>query len=742
MKIPSVQYGGVQALGRQDVTAPLRTAAAEAGATRAWSQALNQGVESFDQIVDMRAKDRAVQGMNAYNETKLAWQAEQEYYDANGESATDNGAQRFNDSDDAARKTASDFLGNDQRAQYYFNEAADKANIQYGDAWHRKVLSWHKDEQFGVANQAMEIATQKRNFDAVDLIVNDYAQRGVFTRVQAEKLISNNDANRVKSDYGTAIEMTTTPEDAMALRDRIKNESKFSDEARMNYEERLDNQLIATQTDGLRQAMTIIENEVGLTAAVVGGDAAIHEIAKMVEEADTGFATDKARQSNRNALRSVWQEWKGRLEKQTGTAKRINSIQCVNDGTCLPTTGKSNSRDAHDDYADVAIGRIPIGKRDIDNNGIENTVILAKEEEGQRLRNTLTTLANKNGYASKTLRQTIDAGLTSPDAAHTRAAVQMYQRVNDISPATMEGTQSGIVKEFGPVMQTFDEDRAVASIQKYKALTDGDRTRLRESFDAKKVDDDVFSDLMKAEMPVTGWVFDSVPGYKDTFKREVENKARMLMPFVDGDIGAAYKAAIVSTKNTYDVDQHIGTVVKKPFATSLAHGNIDGGKWAHDLIEQELPSFNEGDMPDSYTYAPTPDFDPISNPSYVISWLNEDGEYKAIGADFHFNETEQGKAYFKDLAEEEQENARLRKAQIDQERFLSGEDNDAPLEVRFGAVSQQLKEVGGIVTNALSRVPGAVWDKMSERVGVIGDKFGALGEVRLKTEEEYKREGE
>jgi len=735
MKLPGITYGRVQSLGREDVTAPGREAQASAEASLAWADAVSTAADTVEDIEETHALELKTKAMNVYHTEKLKWQAEQEYYDENSVNAKANGHQRFSTADDAARAAAGEILGNNNRAQIYFNRDADRANVQYGDAWQRKVVSWNKDEQFAQSNEGIEVATQMRDFDTVDVIIEASKKQGVFTSVQAEVARSKNDVNRTNSRYVEAIGASSSPENHIALREQIKTDPKLSDTARAKYEKRLDNQIISTHTDGLRQAMTIIEDELGTAAAVEGGDAAIHAMAKMSEEEDLGFATDAAIQANRNALRQVWNEWKVRAEKQTAGTKRRIDKQCAIDGTCLPTTSKTEDQQRYDDRLAGKLGWIEVGKTGYDKNGIESGVILADDSNGFNLRQIMVGDFASSGYVAKGTREALDAAMTSNKPEVTRKGVELYKQMSLVSPGAVVAKQAGIVSEYSDIIQAFGTDRAVAMIQKSKSLSPAEQDIFKKSFDDNKFDESGFDDVMKTNMPTDQilW-FEGVPAYKDTFKRRVEARARDLMPMVDGDIIAAYTAAAKSVSNSYNVDQELGKIVEAPFATSLPHGNIGDGKWAHDLIEDELPAFNDGDMPDDYSYAPTPDFDPVSNPAYVVSWVNEENEFKAVGFDARFEDSKVGKEYFHEMNQREMDMERERRNQIDIENALSGDAawDAAPLGTKVNAMGKRMDEVGGVVTNVLGSSQTAIWDKIGERMGVIGDKFEALGNVRMK----------
>ncbi|MCK4714575.1 MAG: hypothetical protein KAT35_03300, partial [Candidatus Aenigmarchaeota archaeon] len=667
MRLPGITYGRVQSLGREDVTAPIRVAAAENVADAAWAQAMNQGAESLDDIVEMQAQERTTKAMNAYNEAKLAWQADQTYYDENNIAATDNGNQRYGSGDEAARSAAGEFIGEDTRAQQYFDTAAEKANVQYGDAWHRKVVGWKRDEQIGEATKGIELATQMRDFNTADDIIESNRLQGVFTGAQAERARSVNDANRTNSRYTTAIDMTASPESDMSLRKRIGEEPKLTDAAKVKFEQMLDNSIIERYKGELRESMSITEEEIGLEAAVLTGDYIVHEMAKMTNEDEDGLTTT-SRQRNIAAQREVWREWKMRLDKKTAATSRRASMDCAILNTCPPTTGKTTDQKRHDDYLATKLGWDLVGKREYQKNDIESGIILANDEQGHELRRVMQEDFARTGYVARTTRETLDAAMTSNDPEITRSGVKLLQQLSMVSPGGVVAKQAGIVEEYSDIIQAFDEDRAVTLIQKSKSLTPADMEFSGKVFEESKLKADDFGSLMKEEMAhVDGgflW-FDAQPSYKETFRLKVEDKAKKLMPLVGDDMGAAYKAAIKSVNNSYGVDQTIGKIVSNPFSTSLSYGEVDNGEWAHEIIREGIPSFNKGEMPESYDYAPVPDFNPISNPTYLVSWVNEDGEYTAAAAELRFEESAAGKAYFREANEREAEMARERQTRIE-----------------------------------------------------------------------------
>jgi len=575
------------------------------------------------------------------------------------------------------------------------------------------VVKWRDDDQTATGNKAIQTSTELRQYDDVDVIINDYAQRGVFSRVQAEKLRVVNDANRINSRYLTAVTMSNTVTDAMNTRARIRTEPKLTDEGRTKMEGRLDSHIIERNGDTLRESMTAIENNMGLAAAVKLGDELIHQQAMVTDENVDGFYSETARQKNRNSQRAIWNEWKARLTKTTVQQVRREGLSCNLNGTCPPTTGASADQSKADDVFALAMGWELVGKKDYNRRGIETTMVLANDETGAKLQSIMVADFARQGYVAKGSREIFDAAFTSNNPDLVMAGVKLFKRMSEVSPGAVVAKLSGITPEYSDIIQAFDSDRAMALITANKNKSPAEMNDDYVYFDANKYDTDNFEALLKQTMPqedATFW-FDATPSFRGSFENKVQRKARSLIPLVGGDMGAAYMAAIKSVKQTYGTDQVTGEIVNGPFATSLNFGNVENGKWAHKIIEEQLPSYNNGEMPANYTYSKTPDFDPITNPSYVVTWIDKDGEYKAIGATFDFKETDTGKEYFKEQVEKTKEIERTRQVANDRATALSSYDawHSAPTGVRAGAMMDELgvisgkafSGIGNIISNAL-----------------------------------------
>lgn len=671
MKIAGVTYGQVQTMGRRDVGAPIREAAAEEQASSAWSNSMRQGLDTADKILDDIAIDKSTKAMNVYNERKLQWQADNKEMTAEERAeAVSNGDVVYNDADDAARAESAKVLNGDTRAQFLFDRDADRANVQYGANWNNQVVSWHKDEQRAEANKQIDHATQTRDFDAVDGIINKNAQRGLFNRVQTEKLIAVNDANRVNSSYLTAIDSTRTINDHMTLRKQIKTEPKLTDEARTKMSLRLDNKIIENNGDELRGILTTVEENLSLNDAVVAGDEIIHQLAMAEGEEDDGFASEAARQKARNSYRSIWNEWKARLTKKTKEQTREEGLACAYKGTCLPTIGKTDDQQKHDDVLGKKYGWSLEGSKDYKRNGVESGIILANNQEGLRLRAIGTQDFREDGYVAKPTRETLDAGYTSNDMAIVTTTVDWYKTLAEGAQGSVVAKQSGVVPEFSDVSLSFPSDVAANLIMKYKAISTSEKIAYEKDFDEQKLDDSDFATVVKANMPhIDGGFlyFDATPDYQRVFKRNVDDKARALHAITGGDIAASYKAAMNIVSKSYNTDQNIGRVVKNPIATSVFGGNVDDGKWATDEMKVGIAGYNNGVVPDTFTYEPLPDFHPIDNPKYIVSWLSEEGEYKAIGYEARFQDTERGKEYFAEQNDIAAENERQQKLAVDKQ---------------------------------------------------------------------------
>jgi hypothetical protein len=325
-------------------------------------------------------------------------------------------------------------------------------------------------------------------------------------------------------------------------------------------------------------------------------------------------------------------------------------------------------------------------------------VILAQDQRGFALRQLMAQNFKGHGYVAKATRETLDAAFTSNDPELLQAGIQLYNMLSIDAPGSVVAKQAKIVEEYSDIVQSFPEDTAAAMIMKYKTLSPSEQQGYKETFDTLKFDDSGFDSLMTANMPAIdeGWAyFDAAPAYKNTFKLNVQRKARDLMPMVGGDINAAYKAAINIVGKNYNVDQNIDVVVNKPIATSVFGGNVDEGKWATDEMKTGIAGYNEGVIPDTFTYEPLPDFDPVSNPKYIVSWVSEDGEFKAIGYDASFQDTERGKEYAADQLKISDELERQRQLAVDKQVAMSTDEawKNATLDTRLNVTADSVGEV-------------------------------------------------
>jgi len=205
--------------------------------------------------------------------------------------------------------------------------------------------------------------------------------------------------------------------------------------------------------------------------------------------------------------------------------------------------------------------------------------------------------------------------------------------------------------------------------------------------------------------------------------------AKRLLPMVGNNTTAAYSAAMNAVKQTYGVDQITGRVVKKPFATNLIKGDIDNGQWAHDIITNDLPKFNDGNMPDEYTYYPAANFNMKTNPLYVVSWLTKEGEYRAAGVFLVFEESEQGKkaaAEQKEKARDDRRAANFAKkkalAAVDQ-KYKDGLPGDVRWKIGWDNIMEAPSKTGASILNYY----GKLWDKGNSKKLI--EKYGPNGYI-------------
>ena len=397
MKLPGIQYGrGVQSLGRQDVSAPLREAGAEAAAGQAWTRTMYQGVDTIEGIGDMIAKEDNAEAMNVYNTMKPQWLGDQNPLDDKSTPAWVNGMTRFNEADEKARKEAMKDIRTDQ-GRRLFNQNADEANVRYGNAWHQKVKNWHDEDSRSNLFTAAETYQQHREFGVASDIYNDMHERGLLTTAQFNKAESINNVMEIHSDIDAQTNGATTAADYLAVRQGIDAQTQIDQKAKDQLQRDVDNRVIEVETGILRELLTDIESSMGLPAAAEYGELISHASAQVTDPEEHGMVTEKATQAKLNAVRQVAREWQYRDKTAAAGAKRRASTECAIYNTCLATSGKSDVRTIHDDWYSTRLGWDLEGKTGVNKNGIENSVILGADEVGEQKRDAIVGVYGQSG---------------------------------------------------------------------------------------------------------------------------------------------------------------------------------------------------------------------------------------------------------------------------------------------------------------------------------------------------------
>ena len=645
MKLPGVNYQtGVQSRGRHDISAPMRVAQAEANASEAWTRAVHQGVDTTDEILDNIAEDEAIRGMNAYNTAKLAWSAEQNYYDENGEAADANGGARYNNAEEAARAEAMKVVKS-TRGQRLFGQRADAANVRYGADWHKKVVGWKKEEDTANHMEAANIYTQQGAYEEANLVIEEARRKGLFSEAQADKARANVMGTEITRGYEARIAASVSAVDLNATRQAIEDDTQISEGGRRALKTALKTHMVTMATEDMREVLTSVEKasiqrgEDGETEAALLGDAIIHQLS-MVNDSSIDGADNETRRAILANVRAVQREWQVAANKRKAGRKVEDELACAFSPECRNTIGKSDRTSMFDKGMQAMAGWKVDPETGEYGPTLTDKQLLGKE--GAPYRDRMVLFAANTGVVTDYMNDVIDKGLTSRIPEERRAAISMMQKTLVLNPNAIQGAAKGVVAELLPIARLMDLDHAADMWNQYRETKPSDRQAFNELFDKTTVGFN-YMGAIKDGLVGTGFVafFRATPEAQVPFINDVRIRAKHLMPFVGGDAGEAIKTSIAMVKDTYGVDKSTGTarVMQHPPAATVENGNYDGGKWVAGALERAFLAEGIDELPEGLRLQRSPDYVYGTHQKYYAYYMDEEGRHQAVAVIFDFDST-------------------------------------------------------------------------------------------------------
>lgn len=644
MKLPTVSFGPVQSLGRQDVSAPGRVAASEVRAAESWSRVSQDAVAVIGGIYEdestlqadedylkydaaMRAFMQSESEAGPYDETgKPKWESEQEMYDA---------------ADEHAREVA---IGDNRTglAKNMFASQADRASVQYRAGWDSQVGKWKVSHDKAVVAGSFDNAYQSRDWTK-SWQVNEEGR--ITGRISEEDYIANQGKIEQGQEYYSiddAINMAPAGQQAELVK-RIEGSTILTEKNKAALTAASYKHVKEQASMSLNDRMADVMRARGEDAAVIEGQAQL-DIFKGIPSSDYekyGIQDSLHHQAIYNSMAGVWNNYNTtKVNNQEGLV-RDNRVRAVM-GNIVPYTPENKLvGQAYKDSYYAAHGTDAKGKGGYN----DEDIFLSPETQlsGEGLQKTMGWINQTQGqYVPQELVGAVDQALRSGKPEEKVMALNVIKQYGLYPAGKRALRQAGQFGEGGEgmvangiaLMQTFDDPAmAVTMLDRRSNMTTQEVEDHQTVYDTSLKDqgDTFFQDMMKATFPADSWIpfKSSTPEVREQLRLETERRAREFAPFVDGNPASAYKMALNHMANQkYGVTSLGGRQHLMRNAPEMVVTGADkvGGEWMPIQLATDFMSAERRELPDNYDMIPIMGFNPSEPASqrYLVKWYDDD----------------------------------------------------------------------------------------------------------------------
>ena len=735
MKLPGVQFIGVQSLGRESTSKPVAVAGRQASLANTQANVARQGLTAAKSIYEEEARWEYSQSVNKYRAAMDAWVREQQEagaYDEDGNPKWDKASEYYKEAERKAREVATKDtkFGLSRRL---FEAKANDLSLQYEDGWLKQNQLWKKSYLKSVALESFDTAYTAKDWTEA-WNHNEAAFKDGL--ISAEAYVTNQkrvEQGIVYDNFDQAIEGSSASR-ILDIVDAIESNENLTDRNKQALINKALIQVRERHVSFINDRMSETFQAMGPAEALVRGRKILDEFRELQAEDYQRYGIRDAihHQQVYNAMVGVFNNYRNEIAREGAGQVRLSRIKCVIDGTCPFTPENRDVVRAYEDLYVVAHGGMPKGKSDYENDAA--LMNPAAHLTGDGLIRTVRYIeSTKRQYIPDSLIGAVDQALRAGGRDEKIGALTVlasfaetprgYSVVRD--SMARAGTGDGVTKQALSLMSVFKDPGVVADmLDRRAAMSSAEIKAYNDEFDAQvkegKFLDKKFDDMVEDFFPADSWVpfLTTNPQVQVTLKREITRMAREYYPMT-GDYEAAFKSAFSHMQqNGWGVTRATDKprLMRYPPEYVVQDGMKDGGRWIREQLGEDFKKAEGADLPDTYNLQPVQGFDP-QNPQYLVTWVDDETGRLMVSKNkysFDYRLTRQW------VEEEKNREIKRREAEAEQ-RAAMGNPSDISSVDALKIIGEQE------VLEPASKAVGAAQDFLSEqmyRSGQLSDLWG------------------
>ena len=634
MKLPGIETGSVQSLGRMSTQLPLQLSRAKSREAEAKANLATTAMDTagglakgYLELFEANAEAEANKALLKYQEDLITSVTTEPEVDEEGNYIWTK-PDRINELTSEAEESARTYLSSD-RSKILFDEHRHKVDFKVQSAWTEKLTKAQLNNAKINFLDSLESHAKLHDWDSMSNILESPGAKLVLTPVQQVQYKQVLQRGKQLDEYEYQRQVALgDPTKVNNLREKVLNDQSLAPTDKRNLLASIDQSninYVITATSEVAAAKARAEGAIG---AVTHLDSIIYETLNTPAEELGG--DEKYKASLIDKLQAIRNDYKGYVQQNTGVASKANVAKLILSNQ-MRVSPRHNQNEYNETYLMIMGGQFDKNGKYVKGSIKEADII--NDKDGM-LTDSIA-YVREYGFMPKFFETALGTFLINGSAEEQMKVLDVFSELSAFDPETLFVTpQASYAKDLFSLVQVAGQTKEGRKMildlwHKRQSLGENELKMYNSkanSLDFRKTVKKETKRLLKEKFPaIEYFIFHARPDIREGLKDRINTMAGQFLPLANGDSTLAVNMALESLKYEYGVTYTPNGAQLVHFPPGQVMTNKTGltpqqnDAWIYDQMTAEVKqSLGDEDYDTDYiTLEPVPDFD-RNEPQYII----------------------------------------------------------------------------------------------------------------------------